>query len=146
MADEKDFMLTDDMLIDDIEDLPSFECWPSGMYSVVLSQGIIETEIADAPYFKAPLTLTAPGVDVEGQPTTVAVGSELELLFQRGNKFGAANYKTFVRPIAQKMGVSKVSEVNEGCKGMELTILLNKRQSKRDKTKFFPQVMEVMVA
>lgn len=145
----KDFMLTDDMLLDDIDDLPSFGCWPSGAYRVSIPDGVLEETINDHPAFKINLTLleTKGIVDEESveEGDKPKPGAELGLLFMRDNKFGAANYKSFIKPIALKAGVNSVAEANQAAKGMEITILLNKQQDKKDKTKFYPRVMEVMI-
>ena len=149
MADVKDFMLTDDMTLDEIEDLPSFECWPSGMYNIVLNDGVLEETINEHPTFKIPMTLQ----EIVGIPDEAVKdeekpkpGAELELLFMRDNKFGAGGYKAFMAPISKKFGVTKVSEMNAAAKGVQLTIVLLKREgTKENKGKFYPKVMDSMV-
>lgn len=148
MADNnQDFMLTDDMLLDNIEDMPSFAAWPSGMYKVIMNDGIFAEEINEKPAFKTNLTL----LEVLGMADDVTndeapkVGSELGMMFMRTNKFGAASYKLFANPIGKKLGVATVAEVNEQSKGIELTILLNRVQDKKDKSKFYNRAVEVIV-
>lgn len=144
---DKDFMLSDDMILDDIEDMPSFAAWPSGMYHVIANDGFVPDEVNDAPVFRLPLTLLKVMglVDEGGEEAPPAEGSELGLMFQRNNKFGAANYKTYANPIGKKLGLKTVSEINEQSKGVEMQILLNKIQSKKDKTKWFNRTVEVII-
>lgn len=146
--DNKDFMLSDDMVLDDIEDMPTFAAWPSGMYHVVANDGFIPDDVNDSPVFRLPLTLKAVLgiVESDGEDNTPPVeGSELGLMFQRNNKFGAANYKMYANPIGKKLGLTSVAEVNEQSKGIELHVLLNKVQSKKDKSKWFNRTVEVIV-
>lgn len=154
-TENKDFYLSDDMSLDDIEDMPTFECWPTGAYKVMLSEGIKEEDINEHPSYKIPLTLLAePDLedDTIDQAERPKVGDELELLFMRDNKFGAASFKKLAVPIAKSLGVGKVGEVVEGSKGVELTILLLKQQAKKKKgapagepPKFYPKIVEVIV-
>ena len=150
MSEDKDFMLTDDMELDEIEDLPSFEAWATGMYKVVLEDGVVEDTINDNPCFRIANTLKEImhcEAEDEAKPK---VGSELGILCMRNNKFGAATWKLYAKAIRMKFpDKTKVSEINEMSKGFECIILVNKVKAKAkqgEDVKYFSRILEVLPA
>lgn len=150
MTEVKDFMLTDDMSIDDIEDMPGFECPPSGQYVFSINEGILSDTLPDdRPIFRMPLTIKEVRVlidDTIPESDWPKVGDEVGFIFMRSNKLGAANYKAVAKVLAPVVGSKIVTEINEGCKGIDLLVLLNKKQSKKDKEKYFPTIVDVAIA
>lgn len=148
MAEVKDFMLTDDMSIDDIDDMPGFECPPSGQYVFSLNEGILADNIGDdsKPIFRMPATIKEVQAIVDDtipESDWPKVGDEVGFIFMRNNKLGAANYKAVAKVLSEVVGSKVVSEINEGCKGLDIVVLLNKKRSKKDKEKFFPTIVDV---
>lgn len=150
MAEVKDFMLTDDMSIDDVEDMPGFECPPSGQYKFALNEGILADELPDGrPIFRMPSTIVEVlGVVDDTIPDNEIPkpGTEVGFMFMRGTKMGAANYKAVAKVIAEVVGSKIVSEINANSKGIELIVLMKKVQSKKDKTQFYPNIVDVALA
>lgn len=151
MADnQKDFMLDDSMSIDDIEDMPGFECPPSGQYKFALNEGILSESLPDdRPVFKMPATIVEVQAIVDdtiAESDWPKVGDEVGFLFMRNSKLGAANYKAVAKVLSEVVQSKIVSEINESCKGVEIVVLLNKKQSKKDKDKYFPTIVDVSLA
>lgn len=145
MADVKDFMLTDDMALDEVEDMPSFETWETGLYKCVLNDGITEKTVNEHPSFSIMLTCKEIMHQDDPDSSTVKVGSEQEILCMRDNIYGAANWKLFAKAIQKSMPqLTKVGEINENSKGFECAVLLKKVENRKDKGKFFPRIVEVI--
>lgn len=145
-----DFMLTDDMSIDTIDDMPGFEAVPAGAYRFALNEGILSDELPDGrPIFRMPATIMEiVGIvdDTITEAEQPKIGSEVGFMFMRTTKFGAANYKAVAKVISAVVGSKVVSEINEQSKGIELIILLKKTQDKKDKSKFFNNIVDVQLA
>lgn len=136
MADvKKEFLgLTDDMLIDDIDDLPSFDPWPEGLYPVILEDGITDEDVGDHKAKKVVLKLLAPGEVSDNNKHNLkvpAVGDEAQLVFMKDNEYGAGNFKKIIAPVAQHLGVKTVGEACANSKGVKGHAFLTVRQGKK---------------
>lgn len=150
MAEVKDFMLTDDMSLDEIEDMPGFEGLPSGQYKLALNEGIVADELPDGrPIFRMNCTVEEViGLvdDTLAEADQPKVGAEAGFMFMRTTKLGAANWKAVAKVLSPIVGSTKVSEINEGCKGISIVALLKKTQSKTDKTKYYTNIVDIAAA
>lgn len=121
--------ISDSMILDDIDDLPSFTVFPSGAYLVNLHEGIVAKDINDKPYFEIAMTLKEViemTEELKGDELPPKPGDIGSLLFSRDNKFGAGLYKEVARPLAKHLGVVTVSEVNAGSKGLDVMIVVKR--------------------
>lgn len=142
MVDKKDFMLSGDMLLDDVSDLPSFKLWPEGLYLIALNEGITEDTINDIPFFRAAFTLVEIRGIIDETAVPPAIGDEHGMIFNRTNEFGAGNWKKLAKPISEITGEKTVDGINQNSKGVQLLVLLGTRPDKDDKTKIYQQLVE----
>lgn len=142
-------LVTNDFLLDDIEDMPAFLTLPSGAYHVKLEKGIEEKKVPmageDTECLEAAMTVVEAlevtdklGED-EKPPKTGDIAS---VLFNRTNKFGMGNFKDFVKPIAQQFGAKTVGEVVTASKGVELMIIV-KRTYNKEKDRYNMNIKKV---
>lgn len=139
-TDNKIAVVTDDFLLDDIDDLPGYVTPPTGAYRVRLDKGIEDKDINDSPYFSVELTiLSVEEVDesalekseegvVEALPKEGDIAS---LLFAKDNQFGMGNFKAFVKSIAEKFGIRTVGEIRESAKGLEMLVIIKRKWNKK---------------
>lgn len=126
--------LSDDMLIDDIDDLPSFDPWPEGLYPVILEDGITDETVGDHKAKKVVFKLLAPGEVSDNNKHNLKapiVGDECQLVFMKDNEFGAGNFKKIISPIAQFVGVKTVGEACQQSKGVKGHAFLTVRPGKK---------------
>ena len=122
--------ISDDFLLDDIDDLPGFVVLPTGAYTVRLDKGIEEKTINDANYYDVQMTLVevldldAKHLD-EGEVAPKA-GDLAGMLFARANEYGMGNFKLFVKDIAAKFDCKSVGQVREAAKGLEMAIVVKR--------------------
>lgn len=142
-------LVTNDFLLDDIEDMPAFLTLPSGAYHVKLEEGIVEKKIPmqgeDVDCFEAAMTVveTLEMTDKLGEDEkTPKQGDIASMLYNRTNKFGMGNFKDFVRPIAERFGVRTVGEIVSNSKGVELMIIV-KRTYNKDRDRHNMQIKKV---
>lgn len=126
--------IDDDFILDDIEDMPGFVVPPTGAYIVVLEKGIDTKEINDGHYYEIPMTIKEV---VEVSDKALDDGEQLpkegdiaSLIFKRDNAFGMGNFKNFVRSISEKFGVTKVGEIREHAKGLEMLVVVKRKYDK----------------
>lgn len=131
-----------DMSLDDIEDLPSFACFPTGAYMVSLEKGLEHKPINEHPAISVPMTLKEiveldpnqlevdeATQEREGPPKT---GDIATVAFMLDNEVGAGFFKEFAKPIAKHLGVSSVRDIIEGSKGLELMVILKREKGKKE--------------
>ena len=139
-TDNKIAVVTDDFLLEDIEDLPGFVTPPTGAYRIRLDKGIEDKEINDNPYFSVELTILEVMEVVEenlekaedGTPEALPKEGDIAtLLFAKDNQFGMGNFKSFVKSIAEKFGLRKVGEIREVAKGLEMCVVIKRKWNKK---------------
>lgn len=125
----------DDFDLDNIEDMPGFITPLSGVYTCTMETGIEEKEINDDNYYDIPLIMkeihevTEEADDDSPLPKE---GDQFNLIFKRNNVFGMSNFKAFVRPLAEHFGTTKVGQIREESKGLEIMIVLKRRWNKKN--------------
>jgi len=132
---ELGFEVGDDFLLDDIEDLPEFVSPPTGAYTVLLPDGIVDKEINDANYFDIKMVIQSveeidqKGLDENEVPPKV--GDMFNLIFKKDNKFGVGNFKKFAKGIAEHYRLRTVGEVREKAKGVLLLVVVKRAWNKK---------------
>lgn len=157
MATEKDFSNVDlDMDLDDIDDLPTFACFPTGAYLVVLEKGIEDKKINEHPAFSVEMTLkeimelnpenlekNEATEEIEEMPK---IGSVATVAFMRDNEIGAGFFKEFAKPLAKHLGTSKIRDIIDGSKALELMVVLKRERGKKENAdKHYQKFVKVAV-
>lgn len=143
MAEEKYFTGVDlDMDLDDIDDLPTFACFPTGAYMVVLAEGIVDKNINEHPAFSVPMTLKEilelhpenleKNEATEEMEEMPKIGDIATVAFMRDNEVGAGFFKEFAKPIAKHLGTSNIRAIIDQSKGLELMVVLKREAGKKE--------------
>lgn len=136
-----------DTPMDDIDDLPGFLVFPSGAYTVLLVEGLIEKDIADHSAIEMAMTLkeihefTDP-VEEADKPKIEDVCSTA---FMLDNATGAGMYKEVLKVLAEKFGkgLSK-RELNAAAKGLLCMVVLKKTHDK-DKDRDYCNLKKIAI-
>lgn len=134
--DKKEFVaVTDDMLLDDISDLPSFAPWPTGAYHIRLDDGItskdVELKSEDGTPNGQIMRMKEMEATLVTDPEEIAAktgdvipkaGAKTQFRFNMDNEYGAGEFKIVASVIAKALSFKTVGEVCEGSKGVELII------------------------
>jgi hypothetical protein len=132
-------LVTNDFLLDDIDDLPAFVTLPTGAYAVHFVDGIEEKTVkmndVDTSCFEIKMTVTEVAeITEELKEGEVApkVGDVASMLWNRTHGLSMGNFKDFAKPIAKQFGCSTVGEVITASKGINAVISV-KRTYNKDK-------------
>lgn len=131
-----------DAQLDDLADLPEFGVYPAGMHRVSIS---FETKkVNEKSCVEAKMKLLETVEQANPADAPASVGQEGSVLYMLDNEFGQGNLKKVLTPIAQSLGLSRLGDVIEQAKGMEVTVLTKIRQNK-DKTQSYCDIVKVIV-
>jgi hypothetical protein len=122
-----------DMNLDDLADMPEFLVPPAGAYLATIV-GIVKKDINKHPAFEATFRITDVVELADPTDTPPAPGTETSTAFMMDNELGQGSFKEFIKPIAQQLNMSKVSEVVEAAKGLQIMLVTVVRHKKDDKS------------
>lgn len=130
-----DVPVDDDFILDDIEDMPGFVTPPTGAYLVDLHKGIEIKEINDASYYEVAMTIVE-NLDVDEKKLDAGEslpkpGDIASMIFKRDNEFGMSNFKKFAGSIAERFKVSKIGDIREASKGIQMMIVIKRSYDKK---------------
>lgn len=130
--------VTDDFLLDDIEDLPEFVTPPTGAYLVEIPKGIEEKEINDNSYYEAGFTIVEVVEVAEKElgenETLPKEGDMFSMIFKRDNEFGMGNFKKLAKIIAQHFSLTTVGEVRAASTGLKMLVTVKRKyDGKKDR-------------
>lgn len=132
-----------DSSIDDLADLPEFAVFPNGVHRVIIDweSKTVNDHACIELKLKAIETveLANPAAD-----TPLVAGTESSVLFMLDNEFGQGNFKTLAKQLGAALGLSKIGEVVEASKGMEVQVVCKVRQNK-EKTQSYTGVTKIIV-
>lgn len=130
--------------LDDIADLPAFKTPPTGGYVVNLPDGIVIKEVNEksAAGLKMVIKEVTEVVEQVAENEMPKVGDEFEMLYMLDNEIGAGFYKEVLKALSEKVGSKKPAEINKGCKGMDVAIVL-KRTFNKDKQRHFANLVQI---
>lgn len=136
-----------DKNVSEIEDLPSFEVPPKGTYILLCSMGT--KKIEDAAYVTAEFEVVST-VEIANpnDPANVPCkdGTKFGTIFQLGNEFGEGNMKKFLVPFIEKFSTDNLRElVKDKVQNVLISAQLDHRIDKKDKTKVYPLVKNVVI-
>ena len=121
--------------LEDIDDLPSFRALPTGAYRILLEKGFEEKKINEHPALEMAMTvlevleLNPNNLDDDEEPPIT--GDIATQSFMLDNEFGVGILKQVMKPIGKALGVSKLKEIAEQSKGMELIAVIKRRKGKK---------------
>lgn len=138
-----------DSTLDDIETLPGFSTWPTGVYHVGVDDGFEEKDVNG----KKAMTLNVRLMTVEQIVRENLEAGEEEpkpgditgFMWMMQNKFGASSMKDFMKPIGENMGTTRLREIVENSKGIELMLVIARRRDRKDKETWRMQAKRVVV-
>lgn len=129
MAEDNFTPISLDANLDDIDTLPGFVTPPSGAYIVTLHKGLEEKKIGEHPALEASLSINQV-VELSEQlgagEEAPKEGDMFSLAFMLDNKIGAGMLKDFVKPLGEKLGTSNLRQIAEGCKGMQILVVVSR--------------------
>lgn len=137
--------------LDDVADLPSFECPPSGHYKLAVSLNVKKINNKDAVELACEILETLELVDVNATPP--APGGKFSTAFQIGNadvdkaKTAMSFLKAAVKPIMEALGTTSFGDVLGGqVQGMQVFATVKRRADKDDPEKFYASVSNIVPA
>lgn len=130
--------------LDDLDDLPSFDCPPPGVYVVSVSTDQKEVNKKDA--IEASYTVTEVIELSDPNSTPPVAGSKFSTLFTL-NEYGVGKLKEFAKPFGDKFGTRNVGElVRDHIKDVMCTVSVKNRKDKEDPDKVYPIVKVIQIA
>jgi hypothetical protein len=139
-----------DSSLDDIADLPGFATPPTGVYKVLLAKGMEQKVVADHPAIDMPMTIQEV---LEVKPEALNPGEELpkigdiaSTVFMLDNDTGKGKLKEVLKPISAAVGETTVRAILEKTKGLELIVVMKRIQDKKDKDKYYSNIVKLEVA
>lgn len=129
-----DFSILDGTL-DDIDDLPGFLVFPSGAYLIELAKGLEKKAIGAHPAVEMAMTclevkeLANATADEANKPK---IGDICTAAYMLDNPMGQGKLKEVLKPIGDKLGLSKNSEIMGASKGVKALILMQKTTKEKD--------------
>ncbi len=130
-----------DVTLDDLDDLPSFEPYPSGAHRVTASFEL--KDINGKPAAELKFTLLETLELADPQATAPKPGDTCNTMFMLRNEFGLGNFKKTSAPFAEALGLTSIRDILEGVKEVECVIITGIRVDKNDTSKRYLQVKEL---
>jgi len=124
-----------DVNIDDLADMPEFTVFPNGVHRVVIKWERKEVNSHPCVELKMTAVETVELAD-PGKDTPLSVGAESSVLFMMDNEFGQGSFKAVIKPIAQHLGASKISDAMDQSNGMEVEVTCKVRTDKKTKNTY----------
>lgn len=147
-------VLSLDASLDDIEDLPQFVQLPTGAYTARLVNGIVAKNIpgkdGETPVLDMAFTITSvmevdeKSLDADAGEEMPKAGDIANFIFQRNNAIGMGFFKEAVKPIAARLQTTQIGALLEGCKNMEV-VLLVVREKKKGADKAYSKIKKLEV-
>lgn len=130
--------------LDDLDDLPSFDTPPIGVYLVSVT--LEQKKVQDKDALEAAYTIveTVELSDTAASPP--APGSKFSTLYML-NPFGIGKLKEFCVPFAKHFGTSSIGElVKDKIKDVQCAVKVGHRKDKEDPEKVYPTVKIVSIS
>ena len=118
--------------LDDIEDLPQFKAFPTGLYVCILT--LEQKKIGDHPAIEAKFKLVDVKELSDKSATPPNVGDTTNIAYMLDNKYGAGNLKVLLTAAAEKFGKKTNKDLISDCQNAEVTVIFDVRSGKGDKS------------
>jgi hypothetical protein len=130
--------------LDDLDDLPSFDCPPPGVYIVKVSTE--QKDVKDSQAIEAGYTIVEPVELKDTNSTPPVAGSKFSTLFML-NPYGIGKLKEFCAPFGKHFGTGSVRElVMDHIKEVTCVVIVGNRKDKNDPEKIYPTVKVSSIA
>lgn len=131
-----------DGTLDDLADLPEFKVFPAGAHRCTMK--FERKEIGTHPAMELKLTLLETMELKEADEVAPNPGTESSVAFMLDNEFGVGNLKKILKPLAEHLGITKVSDIIAESAGLEVLVVTKIRQNK-EKTQNYLDVVSLQV-
>lgn len=155
MADDKDKFKIDpnsitlDMSLDDIEDMPGFGVFPTGVFLCTIpSIPELKPDVGGHQAFEFKFKLDevaemqGDALD-EGEDPPIA-GQEMSLVFMKDNKLGLDQMKKFLKPYAEKLGTKNLGEIFTQMANLKVLIVV-KRTYNKEKDRHYARIKKTQI-
>lgn len=130
--------------LDDLDDLPSFECPPPGVYITMVTLEPKEVNKKDA--IEASYTIVEVTELADPNSTPPVPGSKFSTLFTM-NPVGIGKLKEFCKPFGEKMGTNSIRElVMDKIKDVTVVVSVKNRPDKTDPDRIYPVPKIIQIA
>lgn len=134
-----------DKSIDDIEDLPGFECPVNGIYSLKFSTGTKNVNNKDAVEANFEVIECIEQNDPNETPTIP--GTKFSSLYFLDNDISMGKLKELLAPVAAHFGEKNLAVlVTDTCKDLIVAAKVKRRYDKNDKDKVYPDVSGLQIS
>lgn len=135
-----------DSTLDDLADLPEFKNFPAGSHAATASME--KKVINDHPCVE--ITFTMKETLELSDPATAEedlckAGDSANVLFMLDNEYGQGNFKKVASVFGQAMGTTKLSEIVEQVKDIDVVVTTSIKSDKKDKEKLRMNIVELAV-
>lgn len=132
-----------DATLDDLADLPEFVTPPPGAYALTF-KGYEQKKVNDNACVIVTFTVAETQELASADSTPVEPGTEFNQMYNMSNEYGQGGLKNLCKPLGEALGVSRLSEVLEGAKGMAISATIKNRKDKNS-DRVYAQVENVVV-
>lgn len=130
--------------LDDLDDLPSFDCPPPGVYICSVTTDIKEVNKNDAVEASYTIQEVTELADANMKPPIA--GSKFSTLFTL-NEIGVGKLKEFCIPFGDKFGTKSIRElVNDKIKEVIVVVKVKNRKDKNDPDRIYPVPTIISIA
>lgn len=131
-----------DANLDDLADLPEFGVYPAGAHKVTI--GFEQKEVNGKSCIEAKFNLIEHLELSDPTAKPMQTGAQGSVLYMLDNEFGQGALKKVLTPLAAALGVTRLGDVIEQAKGMEVTLVTKIRMNK-DKTQSYCDISKLIV-
>lgn len=131
-----------DACLDDLADLPEFGVYPAGAHRVTIE--FAKKEINGKQAIEAAFNLVEHLELTDPTATPMSAGAKGSVLYFLDNEFAQGQLKAVLKPIAESLGASRLGDVIDQAKGMEVVIVTKQRMNK-DKTQTYCDIKKLIV-
>lgn len=120
----------DNMEVNDLEDLPSFDPYPNGAHLVTIE---FERKIVnDKPAVILHTTIIETQQLDDETVTPPKAGDTYDFMFGISNEYGEGSLKNILAPLAEQTGITNNGQLLDHCKGMQALIATKQRMDKKN--------------
>lgn len=133
-----------DQELDNLADLPSFKVLNPGVHLLRVAS-FEEKSIGEHPAIEVKLNLVETIELADHSMEVDAPGTSSAISFLLDNEYGQGNFKEFLKPFGEHLGVTKLRDIMQGAVGMEITAVTKQRVDKKDPEKIYLQIKSVQI-
>lgn len=128
-----------DASLEDLASLPDYKNPDEGSYKVTVEAISLDKE-KQSVQAKFKILEVLEGADESN------VGLPFSTFYKLDNEYGQNNLRKLLTPLAESLGVSKISEVMEQAGGMQIALTVKHTRDKKDSEKIYVNIRDVVVA